>query len=87
MLSNVRWQEIEENPPVVELDFLHAISLLFSLTVNNVRTAVSAVPMVTTRGRKKPYTFSFNISPQRKEMIKLKVGIVKYDMLAIHFSL
>lgn len=32
VLSHVRRQKIEENPPVVQLDFLHAVPLLFRLT-------------------------------------------------------
>lgn len=54
VLSDVCRQKIEENPPVVELDFLHAISLFFSLTNKNIHTAVAAFPTFTTRGQKKP---------------------------------
>lgn len=54
VLSDVCRQKIEENPPVVELDFLHAISLFFSLTNKNIHTAVTAFPTFTTRGQKKP---------------------------------
>lgn len=35
VLSHVGRQEVEENPPVVQLDLLHAVSLLFSLTHTN----------------------------------------------------
>lgn len=79
-MSNVCRQEIEENPPVVELDFLHSVSLLFSLMTTNVRTAVSAFPTFTTRGQTKTlniWTDCFT-SETRNDEIALQELTVKY---------
>lgn len=66
-MSDVCRQKIEEDPPVVELDFLHAIPLLFSLTNKNKHTAVTAFPTFTTRGQKKPlYTWAVSVSSETR---------------------
>lgn len=75
MLSDVCRQKIEENPPVVELDFLHSISLFFSLTNKNIHTAVTAFPTLTTRGQKKPsHTLTVSVSETRNDSITQYYG-------------
>ena len=52
VLSHVRRQEVEENPPVIELDFLHAIPLFFGLA-HREDTAMSSPHLFTAQGQQK----------------------------------